>query len=185
METRISAAIVVFLVLGFLALTAVAPKPVVAAGHTQTLVLLEERFVAAPHDVGNASALSDAYLSLRRPELAIALIRSVGPATLADPQLSHQLARAYEASHRVPDALATAALALARCARTMGSADVLHVTEVPRHPCSERMLANLERHHTALTHMQHWGVQAADDPRVALAYRIAERRVSLASYIAP
>jgi hypothetical protein len=185
METRISAAIVVFLVFGFLALTAVAPRPVVAGRHTQTLAALEERFAAAPDDVANASELAGTYLALRRPELAIALIRAMGPTTLADPLLSHQLARAYEASHRLPDALATAALALARCARTMGSADVLHVTEVPRHPCSERTLARLERHHTALTHLQQWGVQGADDPRVQLAYRIAERRVSLASYQVP
>lgn len=185
MEIRVSAAIALFLVLGFLALAAVAPKAVVSGRHTQSLMTLEERFGSAPGDVENAAQLAHAYLEMRRPELAIALIRSVGPSTLDDPLLSHQLARAYEASHRMPDALATAALALARCARTMGSDGASLVTEVPRHPCSERILAVLERHHTALSHLQQWGVQVADDHRVALAYRIAERRVSLASYTAP
>jgi hypothetical protein len=185
METRLSAAIILFLGLGFLALSAVAPKPVVAEPHTRSLAALEQRIADVPTDIAGASQLAGAYLELRRPELAIALVRSMGAAAMADPLLSHQLARAYEASHRVPDALATAALALARCARTLGSSDVLHVTDVPRHPCSERTLAALERHHTALTHMQQWGVQAADDHRVALAYRIAERRVSLASYTTP
>lgn len=185
MEIRVSAAIVLFLALGFLALVAVAPKPVVSDAHTRSLMTLEERFGRSPTDVENAAQLANAYLELRRPELAIALARSVGPSTLEDPLLSHQLARAYEASRRMPDALATAALALARCARTMGSDAASQVTEVPRHPCSERTLAVLERHHTALSHLHRWGVQAAEDPRVALAYRIAERRVSLASYSAP
>ncbi len=171
--------------MGWAGLVAVAPKPVTAFDSTGQLAQLEQAFATDPDDVATAQALAATYIDLRRPALAIALIRSVKPELLEDPLLSHQLARAYESTERVAAALGTANLALARCARAMGSSDVLHVTQVPSQPCSERALASLERHRNALAHMQQWGVQSARDPRIALAYRLAERRVSLAAFSTP
>lgn len=185
METRVSATILLFLIVGYFGLTAVAPRPVIPHQRNADLTQAEARFASDPRDPQNAARLAGLYLDLKRPQLAIALIRSVDPAQLEDPTLSHQLARAYEASQQIPDAFATATLALARCARAIGSSDAFNTPRVPTHRCSERALASLERHRSALAHMSHWGVQNTRDPRIALAYRIAERRVSLASYSTP
>jgi hypothetical protein len=173
MEARVSAAILVVLAIGWLGLTAVAPEPVAPHEGLCVLAELEAAFSQDATDVHTIVRLAATYVELHRPALAIALIRSVGPRLLNDPQLSHQLARAYEATGRIPDALGTANLAFARCARAIDSS------------CSEATLASLERHRNALGHMNAWGVQSAHDHRTALAYQIAERRVSLASFSEP
>lgn len=173
MEAQVSATLFAVLTIGWIGLTAVAPKPVAPHEGLSALSALETAFSEDPHNVVTASRLAATYIELRRPALAIALIRSVGPRLLDDPQLSHQLARAYEAVDRIPDALGTANLAFARCARAIDSS------------CSEGTLASLERHRNALGHMNAWGVQDTRDHRTALAYQIAERRVSLASFSEP
>jgi hypothetical protein len=185
MEVRASALILLLLVVGAVGLTAVAPEAVVPQQGFSRLSQLEDGFAQDPTDVHTASLLAATYVELRRPALAIALIRSVGSRSLEDPHLTHQLARAYEATGRIPDALGTANLAFARCARAIGSSDTPNVTRVPEHSCSEQALASLERHRNALGHMNAWGVQDARDPRTALAYQVAERRVSLASFSEP
>lgn len=185
MEVRASLSILLLLAIGAVSLTAVGPESVVAREGFSVLSQLEVRFAQDPTDVHTASLLAATYVELRRPALAIALVRSLGPRLLEDPQVTHQLARAYEAAGRIPDALGTANLAFARCARAIGSSHTLDVTRVPDHPCSEQALASLERHKNALGHMNSWGVQNMRDQRTALAYQIAERRVSLASFSEP
>jgi len=185
METRICVAILLCLVLAWCGPLAVAPAPVVHESQLRALRGLEEQFVRSPMDGTNAARLVATYLKLGRPQLAIGLVRSISATLREDPTISHQLARAYEATGRIPDALATADLAYARCARALGSDTASMVTGVPTHTCSERTLASLERHVTALGHMRTWGVQSTRDPRSALAYRLSERRVSLASYSEP
>lgn len=185
MENRICAAILLCLVLAWCGPLAVAPARVIHESQLATLQGLEEQFVRSPTDRANTARLAATYLKLRRPQLAIGLVRSVSATLREDPAISHQLARAYEATGRIPDALATADLAYARCARALGSDIVSMTTGVPTYACSERTLASLERHLTALGHMRTWGVQSARDPRSALAYRLSERRVSLASYREP
>jgi len=185
MEVRVSATILAVLTVGWVGLTAVAPQPVAPHESLSALSELESTLSRNPGDVHTASRLAATYIELRRPALAIALIRSVGPRSLDDPQLSHQLARAYESLGRIPDALGTANLAFARCARAIGSSDTLTFANESGRSCSEHVLASLERHRNALGHMNAWGVQDARDPRTALAYQIAERRVSLASFSEP
>lgn len=185
MEIRACAAILLCLVLAWCGQVAVAPTPVIRESQLMTLQTLEEQFVRSPLDRANTARLAATYLKLGRPQLAIGLVRFISATLREDPAISHQLARAYEATERISDALATADLAYARCARALGSDTTSMVTGVPTYTCSERTLASLERHVTALGHMRTWGVQSARDPRRALAYRLSERRVSLASYSEP
>jgi hypothetical protein len=153
-----------------------------ASPETRELAALEDAFARDRGDLSSARALADRYLRLKRPQLAIAIVRAAEPELLQDPGLSHHLARAYEASGRVLDALTTAHLAYARCARVLGSSDASTVTPVPAYGCSERELASLRVHREALIHMAQWGVQHPDrDHRTQMAYQLAQRRVRVAS----
>lgn len=141
---------------------------------TRELTRLEDRWATHRDDAELAQELADAYLRLERPELAVALLMSAEPEVLADPAVAHRLARGYERSGRVDDALSTARLALARCGRSLGVAGSSEATPVPSHGCSERTYAALDVHQAALSRMQAWGVT---DPRVD---RRAERAYGMA-----
>lgn len=143
---------------------------------------LEDAFARDPGDHELARRLTDAYLELDRPGLAVAALRSAPSGLLADPLLAHRLAQAYEASGRLLDALATADLALARCARSLGTGPSVAVTPVPPHDCDLGLHAALEMHRQALDHMATWGVtDPRRDPRARLAYDLALRRARIAS----
>jgi hypothetical protein len=142
---------------------------------------LEDRFARDRTDVVVARRLSTKYLEMDRPGLAIATLRSASPQLLDDPMLAHRLAQAYETTGRVLDAHATARLALARCARSLGAAGSSAATPLPRYGCSEREYAALDRHLIALDYMVRWGVaDPRADSRAQLAYDIALRRVRVA-----
>jgi len=149
---------------------------------TRELAALEDAFARDRDDIVLARRLSTRYLELDQPGLAIAALRSADPELLEDPMLSHRLAQAYEANGRVLDALATADLALARCGRTLGTAHSSAATPIPRYGCSERELAVLDMHRSALDHMVRWGVaDPRHDPRVRTAYELATRTARVAS----
>jgi hypothetical protein len=106
-------------------------------------------------------------------------IRAADPTVLEEPTIAHQLARAYEGSGRLLDALATADLALARCARVLGARPL--ETAVPHYACSERTLAKLDTHKAALARMVQWGVvDPRLDARAKRAYDLALRRARIA-----
>lgn len=152
------------------------------AGATAELADLEDAFARDRDNRALAQRLSEEYLEIDRPGLAIAALRSAPPELLEDPALAHRLAQAYEGSGRILDAMATADLALARCARSLGTAESATTTPVPRYECSARQYAALEVHHAALRHMARWGVaDPRTDARVALAYDLAFRRARVAS----
>ena len=153
-----------------------------ADAETRMLAALEDQYA---HDPGNAvlaRSLAETYLDLGRPGLAIAALRAGDPANLENPMVAHRLAQAYEASGRVLDAYATADLALARCARALGTADAPSGTPVPRFACDARQHMALSTHQEALGHMLEWGIaDPVRDDRTEVAYDLALRRASIAS----
>ena len=143
------------------------------------LARLEDQVAHAPSDPTRVRRLAEAYLDLRRPGLAVAVLRAADPALLEEPTIAHRLAEAYERSGRVEDALATADLALRRCARALGTRP--SSTPVPRHGCDARAHAVLSVHRDALAHLVAWGVdRPLEDSRTADAYARATRRARLA-----
>jgi hypothetical protein len=82
----------------------------------------------------------------------------------------------------VEDALSTARLALARCARSLGVDGSSEATPVPEHGCSERTYAALDVHQAALSRMHAWGVtDPRTDARADRAYGMAVRAARLVS----
>jgi hypothetical protein len=184
MEIRVNVVLISVLACVWAGLSAADPVAALdpAADSTRELATLEDAFAAHPNDLALARQLASSYLDVGRPGLAVAALRSSDPVLLEDPMLAHRLAQAYERSGRVPDALATADLALQRCARALGSDDASTVTPVPRFGCSERTYAALDAHRTALDHMVRWGVaEPATDARTATAYRLATRSATFAA----
>jgi len=152
------------------------------AESTRRLAALEDRFARDRDDVELAEGLAKAYVDLDRADLAVATLSAAPAGVRTDPGVAHLLARAYEQTGRVSDALATAELALARCARAIGTADGSAVTPLPARPCSERTYAALEMHRNALARMQAWGVtDPRTDDRARLAYALAVRTARILS----
>ncbi|MBX3251621.1 MAG: tetratricopeptide repeat protein [Myxococcales bacterium] len=184
MELRLNAVVGVFLLLAWSSLTGVQPVSSLppASERAQALAELEDAFAHDPTNVELARGLAETYLELRRPGLAIAVLRAGDPSLIEHPVIAHRLARAYEASGRVLDAFATADLALARCARYLGTGDAPSNTPLPRFACDARQHAALSVHHRALERMVRWGVAVpGSDPRTELAYDLAMRRARVAS----
>lgn len=179
LEIRLNAALIALAGLLWLALYAHAPTLTSSPHEMAQLGQLEDAFNRTPDSLSALVALSEAYLESSHPQLAVALVRSASPKLLEEPAVTHQLASAYERSGRLLDALATADLALARCARVLGAAASLK--ELPRYRCSERTFATLETHKSALERMVHWGiVDPRVDPRAQRAYDLALRRARIA-----
>jgi hypothetical protein len=184
MEIRLSLGLLALLGIMAFGLTVRAPEVVPAsrgeAGHE--LAELEDAFATAHDNLALAQRLSASYLRLGEPALAIGVVRSVSPDLVTDPILTHRLAQAYEAVGRLDDAVATAAVAHARCLRAVGSSDALAASAPPRFSCSPSALVALEQHAQALSYMLRWGVtDPRHDPRRREAFRLAERRVGIAS----
>jgi hypothetical protein len=183
-EMRINVAVLAVLAVAWGTLTAGEPVAAVTPGSAEAAALaaLEDRLATHPTDRAAARRLADAYLERGRPGLAVAALRAGDPSLLEDPSVAHRLAQAYEGSGRLLDAAATADLALARCARALGSSDASPVTPVPRFQCSERTYAALAVHRTALDHLLRWGVaEPSRDPRTRLAYSLAMRSARVAT----
>jgi hypothetical protein len=179
LEIRVNIALMALLGLLWLGLRAQAPEPLSDPAQLAQLGALEDAFGADPGDKRALVALTDAYLDEGFPQLAVAALRNAEPVLLEEPVVAHQLARAYESSGRVLDALATADLALARCGRAIG-AQALD-TAVPSYVCSERTFSMLDTHKSALERMVRWGiVDPRVDPRAQRAYDLALRRARIA-----
>jgi hypothetical protein len=184
MEIRLSLALLVLLGGIGWALTAKSPEPALMPD-TETvreLSRLEDAFAAGHDDIQTARRLAAEYLRLAQPALAIGVVRAASPELIADPILTHRLAQAYEAVGRVDDALATAAVARARCLRAIGSSEASLTSSPPRFDCSAATLVALEQHQQALAQMLRWGVtDPRRDPRARVARGLAERRAHIAS----
>lgn len=149
---------------------------------TDELAELEDAYAADRNDPELARRLADHYLALSSPQLAVAALRASSPAVQEDPAILHRLAQAYEETGRMDDAVGTAELALARCARALGTSDASVVTPAPAHACSERTYAALEMHANALGYMARWGVtDVQNDPRSRTAYALAVRSARILS----
>lgn len=149
---------------------------------TRELTHLEDRFATHRGDPSLAEELADAYLRMDRPELAVAALSAADPEVLESPAVAHRLARAYERTGRLEDALSTAELALARCGRALGVGSSSEATPVPAHGCSERTYAALDVHQAALSRMHAWGVtDPRTDTRADRAYGMAVRAARLVS----
>jgi len=178
-EIRVNLVLIALLGLGWLGLRAHAPQRITTEAASASLSRLEDAFA---HDRADGTALiglTDAYLEAGYPALAVVTLRAAEPDLLEEPAVAHQLARAYEQSGRLLDALATADLAFIRCSRVMGSAPL--DTAIPQFGCSERTLAKLDTHKSALERMVRWGiVDPRFDPRTQRAYELAVRRARVA-----
>ncbi len=185
MEIRVNVAILVTLGLIWAGLTHTDPVAALdpQAAETTELATLEDAFAHDRGDLALAEELAEQYLWLNQPGLAVGALRSADPTLLDDdPMLLHQLARAYEASGQLDDALATSDLALARCARSLGTIDAATTTPAPVRGCDARGYALLDMHRAALGHMRAMGIaDPASDPRVATAYDRAFLRARVAS----
>jgi predicted Zn-dependent protease len=143
---------------------------------------LEDAYAADRGSPELAGRLADQYIALRSPQLAVAALSAAAPEVRQDPAILHRLAQAYEETGRMDDAVATARLALARCARALGTAGASDLTPAPRHACSERTYAALDMHANALAHLQRWGVTDVHrDPRARTAYALAIRSARIVS----
>jgi hypothetical protein len=184
MEIRLSLGLLALLGVMAFSLTSRVPQAALAphAELTSELTTLEDAYASAHDDLGLARRLSASYLRLGQPALAIGVVRGVSPELVTDPILTHRLAQAYEAVGRLDDAVATAAVAHARCLRAVGSSHAAAASAPPRFNCSPAALVALEQHAQALSHMLRWGVNdPRTDPRARTARRIAERRARIAS----
>ena len=178
-EIRLNAALIALAGLLWLGLHAHAPAPLASRQEMAQLGALEDAFWRDRANRGALVALTEAYLEAAHPQLAIATVRAAQPGLIEEPAVTHQLARAYELSGRLVDALATADLALARCARVLGARPL--ETQVPHYECTERTLAKLDTHKSALERMVRWGiVDPRVDPRAQRAYDLALRRARVA-----
>ncbi len=183
MELRVNVVLLLLLTVAWAQLTATSPTATFAPENpgTAELARMEDAFALHKDDIVLARRLAEAYLDLDRPGLAIATLRSGDPTILEHPVLAHRLAQAYERSGRVEDALATSELALARCARSLGTSDAPSGTALPRFACDGRQHAVLRMHREALGHMVEWDVARPNtDPRAQLAYEVAARRARIA-----
>jgi hypothetical protein len=182
MEIRVSLVLLVVLVVTGSALSASGPTALVdpANDDTRRLAALEDAASAARGDLVLTQRLAATYLRLGHPGLAITAVRAAPPEVGRDPLLTHRLAQAYEASGRVEDALGTAELALARCrcsAAAVGTESCVQTLQ-----CSPATIAALGMHREALAMLMRWGVtDPKHDTRTALAYRLAQRTVRIAS----
>lgn len=185
MELRLNLALLALVAAAASALTAAEPVAALDpdAPSTRELAAMEDAFARDPGDIAMARQLAETYIELRRPGLAIAVLRAGDPELLDHPMLAHRLAQAYEQGGRVLDAYATSDLALARCARSLGTADAPSGTPVPTYGCTARQHAVLEMHRNALGHMVRWGVaDPIHDDRTRTAYELSVRRASIASF---
>ncbi len=179
MEIRVNLGLIAFVALVWLGSYVQAPMRLGTPVEMAQVGALEDQAARHPGDPAALVALSERYLAGGYPQLAIHVLRAADATLLEEPRLAHQLARAYENSGRLLDALATADLALIRCARVLGAKPF--ETAVPHFACDERTLAKLDMHKTALERMAQWGVvDPRRDPRAQRAYDLALRRARIA-----
>lgn len=179
MEIRIN--LLLLAVLGFvwLGLRASAPERIESVADAAPLAALEDAFAKDRGSADKAERLADAYLALGYGELAVVALRSAHGDVLERPTTALRLARAYERTGRLLDALATADLALARCGRVLGTRSAQ--TPTPSYGCHGGTYAALDAQTSALERMVRWGVvDPRTDPRALTAYRQAQRRARLA-----
>lgn len=183
MEIHLNLLLLATLVAVFASMTVADPVSALSpASERRALAALEDAAAMHPDDAETAQNLAERYLELDRPALAISALSAADPSVLQSPVVAHRLAQAYEADSRVPDALATARLALARCARALGSADAPGGTPPPAYRCRARDHVVLGMHVAALSQMVRWGVEdPRNDPRARLAHDISERRARIAT----
>jgi hypothetical protein len=163
-------------------MTASAPKGALPRATRVDLAMLEDTLARDPSDVRAADALAGAYLAAGRPGFAVAILRSMDDAHGKAPRLTHRLAEAYERMGRMEDARSISELAMARCEGELGGVGVLPQSPVPgAPPCTESELASYVVHREALVTMSRWGVARFDDPRRAVAHRLARRVMRVAA----
>lgn len=184
METKVNMVLLGVLLVSWGAITVAEPASALdpADRGTDELAALEDRFATDPSDATAAAELADRYLAMHEPRMAVSVLSGATPAVRRDPTILHRLAKAYEETGRMEDALATARLALARCGRALGTADSSAVTPIPARACGERTYAALDMHATALEHLARWGVtDVQHDMRARRAYELAVRSARIVS----
>lgn len=184
METKVNLVLLGALAIAWGAATLAEPAAALDPSDRATdgLAALEDAFAVDREDREVAGQLADRYLAIGQPQLAVAALSSTSSAVREDPAILHRLAMAYEETGRMDDAVATADLALARCARALGTSESSRVTPIPESACSERTYAALDVHLSALSYMASWGVtDVQNDDRARRAYVLATRSARILS----
>ena len=167
MGTRVNLAVLALLALAWLGLSARAPARIIVEVASSSLGPLEESVASDRSDGAALLALSEAYVDAGYPALAVVTLLRADHALLDEPAVAHQLARAYELSGRLRQAVAAADLAFHRCVSLLEPVNSARPTTA----CDELMLTRLDRHKSALERMVRWGVvDPRVDPRAERAY---------------
>jgi tetratricopeptide (TPR) repeat protein len=111
-------------------------RPILTAGGTQSIEILEARVASHPEDANALRELAQDYLEARAPGLAYNLIQQAPAAVRSDPRVTHVYARtlldqgraeeALAAEHRVLDACADGSCETWLIASATRRADILH-----------------------------------------------------------
>ena len=167
----------------WLGLRASTPERMMTVAHAPHMAALEDAFAQNPDSVEYAEELADLYLARGYGELAVVALRRADHSVLEQPRIALRLARAYENTGRLLDALATSDLALDRCGRVLGTRSAQ--TPTPAYGCTQATYASIDMHKGALERMVRWGiVDPRTDPRARRAYQLALRRARIALGVA-
>ncbi len=176
MQVRTQLAVVAVVAAGWSAGNYAVVHPVVDSEATQRASLGDlEGMVARDHDnLAAARALSERYLAMHMPQLAVDTVARMSPAVQQDGRVTLNVARAYEALGEVQTASARLNGALNRCSS---------VPEDLRDGagCGVRTQTELAIESTAVDRMIEWHITPVSDPdRAALAHDLSIRPISMA-----
>ena len=142
-------------------------KSVLAAEHTGAVRGLESNVAAHPLDAASLRLLSQQYLDLRAPGMALRAIEDADPRARTEPTVQHVYARALLDQGRAAEALAVERRVLAACAEAT---------------CESWLIASATRRADILRELVDLGVEDAQahPESTAIAYYKATREAHLA-----
>jgi hypothetical protein len=145
-------------------------KPVLAATATASLAVLEATAADHPEDAAATRLLAQAYLDVRQPGLAVALVEGARPAVRSDVRVKHVYARALVDEGRSEEALAAEQSVVTACRPIADGATAAA-------GCDPVLLASALRRTAILGELVSLGVEdAPSNPEMSLvAYQNATR----------
>jgi predicted Zn-dependent protease len=148
-------------------------RPVLSPEASDAIAHLEANVAAHPESAPALRDLSQAYLEVRAPGLAISLIQHAPASVRSDPWVDHAYARALLDQGRAEEALTVERRVLDRCASDPA---------VGATPCDTWLIASATRRTDILQQLVHLGVEDAQaHPEASLiAYQNATREARLA-----
>jgi hypothetical protein len=154
------------LAVGLLSMAGTTREARMTAPDDGRLAALETAVARMPSDKGRVLDLTDAYLDVAQPGMALALLARSSPELRRDPEVTHTMARALFQSGRAKEALATELRALDACGESA---------------CRPRVLAQAARRVEFFQAVLDLGVEnpLLSPERVQTAYERSNREVRL------